>query len=126
MSVSLVFAAALAATIAIAHSWLGERYIIIRLLRRSDLPKLLGGDAFTKQTIRFAWHLTTVAWWGFAAVLYLLSGSPADVADARGVLLVIGLTFVASALLSFVFTGARHLSWIVFLSIAALCAAAAL
>lgn len=25
-----------------------------------DLPRLLGGTEFTKNTLRFAWHLTTV------------------------------------------------------------------
>ncbi len=32
---------------------------------------------FTKRTLRFAWHLTTVAWWGAAAALLALGvGSP--------------------------------------------------
>lgn len=53
-----------------AHSVLGERYILMRLFRRADLPHLFGSDDFTKRTLRFAWHLTTVAWSGMAAVVW--------------------------------------------------------
>lgn len=125
MRTLLLAAAVLAVGIGIVHSWLGERYIIMRLLRRDNLPKLFGGDTFTKQTLRFAWHLTTVAWWGLGAVLLLLSGALPGITAASGILLVVSFTFLASAILSFVFTRGRHLSWIVFAAIAALCALAA-
>ena len=55
--------------IGIIHSYLGEKYLLIRLFRRDDLPKLLGSDWFTKRVLRFAWHLTTIAWWGFVWVI---------------------------------------------------------
>lgn len=56
------FAAAIAIYVTgIAHSYLGERYILTRLFRRDDLPRLFGGTAFTTATLRFAWHLTTIA-----------------------------------------------------------------
>jgi hypothetical protein len=55
----LYAAAALIALLGLAHSVLGEQYILIRLFRR-DLPKLFGGPEFTWRTLRFAWHLTTV------------------------------------------------------------------
>jgi len=44
------------------HSILGEKYILIRLFRRDNLPHLMGSDWFTKRTLRFAWHITTLAW----------------------------------------------------------------
>ena len=121
MNSLLVLAAFLAVAIGLAHSWLGEQYIIVRLFRRSDLPKLFGSDEFTRQTIRFAWHLTTIAWWGFAAVLMVLSGSIAGINVDRGLLLAIAFTFLASAALALVLTRGRHLSWVVFLAIAAIC-----
>jgi len=34
---------------------------------------LCGGTEFTVRTLRFAWHITTLAWWGFAVVLELLA-----------------------------------------------------
>jgi hypothetical protein len=125
MRTLLLAAAVLAVGIGIVHSWLGERYIIVRLLRRDNLPKLFGGDRFTKQTLRFAWHLTTLAWWGLGAVLLVLSGAFSGVTTARGILAVVSFTFLASAILSFVFTKGRHVSWIVFAAIAVLCALAA-
>jgi hypothetical protein len=124
MTETLVIAAVLAVAIGIAHSWLGEQYIIVRLLRRPDLPKLFGDDSFTRQTIRFGWHLATVAWWGFGAVLIVLSGSLPGITVAEGVTLAISVTFLASGVLALVVTRGRHLSWVVFLAIAALCLAA--
>ena len=121
MNSLLSLAALLAVGIGIAHSWLGEQYIIVRLLRRPDLPRLLGSDRFTRQTIRFAWHLTTIAWWGFAAVLMVLSGATVGITVAQALLLVIAFTFLASAALSLIITRGRHLSWVVFVAIAALC-----
>jgi hypothetical protein len=56
-----MLAFALVVATGIAHSYLGERYILIRLFKRGDLPKLSVGTEFTKGTLRFAWHLTTVA-----------------------------------------------------------------
>ena len=110
--------------IAIAHSWLGEKYIIIRLLRRDNLPKLFGRDTFTKHTIRFAWHLTTAAWLGLAAVQLLLSGYFSGLFISRAILIAVGITFFACALLSIIFTRGRHLSWIIFLAVSILCLAA--
>jgi hypothetical protein len=66
-------AALLCMLIGVAHSYLGEKYILIRLFRRDNLPKLLGSDWFTKRTLRFAWHLTSIAWWGFAALLFTIA-----------------------------------------------------
>jgi hypothetical protein len=57
--------------VGIVRSVFGERYILVRLFRRTDLPRLFGGTRFTTRTLRFAWHITTVAWWGFAAILLL-------------------------------------------------------
>lgn len=117
MNLWLVTAAALVIFIAAVHAILGERYIIIRLWRQDDLPKLLGSDLFTKRVLRFAWHLTTVAWFGFAVIL-LLSADQDGWMNPAPILNVIGITFLLSALLSLVITRGRHLSWIVFLAIA--------
>ena len=103
----LGLAALLAMGIALAHSYLGERYILIRLFRR-ELPKLGSSDVFTKQILRFAWHITSVAWIAMGAAL---------VWDPRRA---IALGFAASGLASLVGARGRHYSWIVFFAIAAL------
>jgi len=108
----LIGAAALAIFIGIVHSYLGERYILVRLFKRNNLPKLLGSDWFTKRVLRFAWHLTTVAWWGFAAILYIISGSNENI--EKQILIIIAVVFLASGLLSATFTKGKHISWVVF------------
>ena len=109
----LMLAAGATLFVGLAHSYLGERYILVRLFRRADLPHLLGSDVFTKQTLRFAWHLTSVAWWGAAAVLLALGQN----SPRLGVLALSG-TFFASALVTLVASRGRHLAWPVFLLIA--------
>lgn len=118
MEYKLLAATGLLFLIGLAHSFLGEKFIVRRLEKR-DLPKLFGSDVFTKRTIRFAWHLTTVAWWGFAALLVvILNGT---LVNNRIVLRILAITFVISALFPLVFTRGKHLSWLVLLAVGLLC-----
>lgn len=117
MSALLATGAVLAFGVGLAHSYLGERYLLIRLFRRPDLPQLFGTDRFTRRTLRFAWHLTTLAWWGFGAQMALAASAPAAAPDF--VLAAIAWTFGLSALVTFAASRGRHLAWIVFLAIAA-------
>lgn len=121
---SLQIAAGLTFFIGVAHSYLGERYILIRLFRR-DLPKIFGSDWFTKRTLRFTWHLTTVAWWGFGVLLLVLPSGAGD-ASGQHVLWVVAGVFGVSGLAALVGSRGRHLSWVVFLAIALLAGSAAL
>ena len=114
MSLALYIAAALAVIIGLLHSTLGERYILIRLFRRNDLPKLFGGTAFTIRTLRFVWHILTVAWWGFAAILFQLGR--ADVSPEK-IALIIGITFLLTGLIALIVSRAKHLAWIIFVII---------
>lgn len=109
-----LLAAVLALGVAVAHSFLGEKYILIRLFRRADLPKLFGGTDFTVRTLRFAWHLTSVAWWGAAALFVLLARGPISSAAVSGVLAAL---FLASAAITLIASRGRHLAWPVFLAI---------
>ena len=82
--------------VGLAHSILGERFILIRLFRR-DLPRLFGTDLWTKRILRFAWHVTTIAWFGFAAVLVVLASNTESPGPAIG--WVVAVTYVMSAVL---------------------------
>ena len=115
--ISLYIAAGLAITIGIAHSWLGERLILMRLFRRSTLPPLFGGEEFTRNTLRFAWHVTSIAWWGFAALLIVMAGGPPAL-QTLGI--IIGATFLVHSLLTLVASRGRHFAWPVFLAIGVL------
>lgn len=103
-------AAILIFLLGLAHSILGERYILVRLLRRNNIPELFGGTAFTTRTLRFAWHLTTIAWWGTAVLLYQAGGGTLTI---KSTLSVVGYTLALSGLLPLVITRGKHLSWIV-------------
>jgi hypothetical protein len=116
MNVPLAVAAGLLVLLAGAHSYLGERYILVRLFRRDALPRLWGGTDFTRRTLRFAWHLTSVAWLGFAVLLARLSIVARDPMVAR----VVAVTFLVSGVAALIGSRGRHLSWIVFLAVAAL------
>jgi hypothetical protein len=118
MNVLFLLAAAFAVLLASAHSYLGERYILIRLFRRPDLPRLFGGVEFTKRTLRLAWHLTSVAWTGFAALLMVQALSPGGSWRAEG--RVVSATFALSGVVALVGSRGRHLSWVGFFIIAAL------
>ena len=117
----LQLAAVLLALLGIAHSFLGERYILIRLFKRDNLPKLFGGTEFTTRTLRFAWHVTTVAWLGVAAILWKASTGSID---AGFIVKTIGYTAIASGFLPLIVTRGRHLSWIVFFLVGGLCLSA--
>ena len=106
----LFAASVLAALVGLAHSYLGERYILIRLFRHVDLPTLFGSDDFTKRTLRFAWHLTSIAWVGAAVGFWVLGRG-----DATGGIQVLSATFFASAVVTAIGSRGRHLAWLVFL-----------
>ena len=108
----LVVAATLIIALGAAHSYLGERYILIRLFRRTDLPHLFGNDSFTRRTLRFAWHLTTVAWWGIAALVLTAPNNNTG--------FIIAATSLVSAVVAFVGSRGRHPAWVVLLIIAVL------
>lgn len=117
MTLLLHLAAVLLGGIGVAHSYLGERFILQRLFDRGNLPPLFGGPAFTRNTLRFAWHLSTIAWWGFAVLLVLLAHPPLETDSvARVIAAVFGIHFLVALIAS----RGRHLSWIVFLLIAGL------
>lgn len=118
----LYLAAAMLFTTGLLHSCLGERYILTRLFKRDSLPKLFGGTAFTSGTLRFVWHLTTVAWWGLGSIV-LLSAHGA-LTNAQ-VLRVIGVVAVVSGVFPLVFTWGKHLSWLVFFVVGGLLLATA-
>ena len=118
----LQLAAALAFFLGLAHSVLGERYILVRLFRRDNLPKLFGGTEFTTRTLRFAWHITTILWWGFAVLLWQLASGPVNTSF---ILNVIGFTSIAAGLLPLIITRGKHLSWVVLFIIGAIATAKA-
>lgn len=119
MNLFLLAAGLLSALIGVAHSLLGERLVLGPLFRRADLPNLLGSTTFARQTLRFAWHLTTVLLVGIGVAVIALSPAPL-VPQAISTIQVLAATFAACSLLSLVGARAKHFSWWVFFIIAVL------
>ncbi len=113
----LVAAIFLLIIMGVAHSYLGERYILIRLAQRENLPEVLRGADFTIGTLRFVWHLITLVWGALAYLVYV-AGHGAMSNDQ--VLTVIGATSLVSAAFPLYFTRGRHVSWIGFALVGAL------
>jgi hypothetical protein len=119
VNVLLLIAGLLSVLIGIAHSGLGERLVLGPLFRRGDLPKLLGSESFAQRTLRFTWHLTTVLLVAIGAIVMALSTTSLD-AQAMWIVRLLALTFGACSLVSLIGARAKHFSWWVFLTIAAL------
>ncbi|KAF7788804.1 hypothetical protein PRUB_a1875 [Pseudoalteromonas rubra] len=111
MALLLYLAATLLVLVSLAHSYLGERFILIRLFKRNNLPQLFGSSDFTIRTLRFAWHLTSIAWLGFAALLIALASPGFTLAT---LLHITALTFALHSLLALGLSKGRHWSWILF------------
>ena len=113
----LIYIAAIGAVvIGAAHSILGERLVFPRLLRAEGLPRLRGSLDFTRSILRWAWHLTSLAWAGFAYLLFLIAAgkSPTAVELSRTIAVIFGL----SGLVAFATTRGRHVAWPLFALVA--------
>jgi len=111
-------AGGLSVLIGITHSYLGEAKILMPMYAQYKLPVLRGSDRATKNVMRFAWHLTSVAWWGLGAILFVIA-SPAPNPLAC-ILRVVAITFAIHAVVTAGATRFRHYAWIVFTAIAVL------
>lgn len=125
MGATLLFAAAiLIFGVGVTHSWLGESKLIGPLTAAGTRSGLLAHSGLARLVLRFAWHITSIAWWGLAAILIVLARQPLD-ASGKLVLLVIAATFLATGL-ACSGGGRRHWAWLIFLMIGGLTLGAAL
>jgi hypothetical protein len=116
MNSLLQLGAVVAVFIAVVHSSLGERRVFGPLFLMDNLPLLRRDRAFTRAILRWAWHLTSLAWVGFAAVLWMLSsGEP----PSRAMLgRIVALVFGLSGAIAGVSTRGRHIAWPLFMVVA--------
>jgi hypothetical protein len=105
MSSAMLIATACLVLLGVFHSYLGERFLIGPLLASPHFPELKIDRPFAKGTLRFAWHLTTLAWLGMAYQLARGECSPGPVAAVLAL----------SGVLTHVGTRGRHAAWAVFL-----------
>jgi hypothetical protein len=109
-------AAILTFLLGLAHTVLGERYLLIPLFKYEEVPKLFGSRAFARRVFRFAWHLTTILMWALAVVILVLS-LEGSVEVPRVVVWILAVCFLSCGVLSAVVTRLKHFSWLIFLTI---------
>lgn len=113
-----IAAGVLSMALGIAHSLIGEKYFLPRLYK-PVLPFHLGSELFINRTLRTAWHWISLAWFSVAILLFYLSFQMLSHVT-RWICILIICWLLTSALLSFVFSRGRHLSWLVLVVIALL------
>jgi uncharacterized membrane protein HdeD (DUF308 family) len=119
MNIYFLSAAGMTLILGLIHSFLGEKLIITPLLKLDNLPHILGSDFLMKRTLRFAWHLMSIAVWALGAILVVLALVPLGVTDIF-ILHIIAATFLVSGIVSLVVAQGRHFSWYSFLFMAGL------
>jgi len=119
----LILAAVLLVILCLAHSLLGEKYIISHIVKLDDFPARTGDVRLTHAVIRLAWHATSILWLGLAGLLLTYHIGTDD--PVRAFLIMMCGVFAVSGVISLVGIKGRHPSWFFFLAIAALCGWAA-
>jgi hypothetical protein len=111
----LFVSAGITTLIAVLHSYLGEKKILPRLL--ANTGSIFRDPALIRSILRWAWHLTSLAWIALALLLVAMTRVPAD---ARTLPVAIIAGYLAlSGLICFVTTRGRHIAWPFFLAAAA-------
>jgi len=120
----LLIAALLTILVSAMHSVLGGRRLIAPILRMEGLPAILGSLNNTRLTLLVGWHIASLTWLGLAAMLVYLHFTPDHAAQAF--LWMVAAIFAISGVAALVLTRGAHLSWVLFLPIAAITGHAAL
>ncbi len=106
MNAGTMLAVSSLVSLAVAHSVMGEKKLIGPLLASPKFPKLPVPAAFAQRTLRFAWHLTSLAWLALAWAL-MIEG---EVRWPVAVLLAL------SGVITHVASRGQHFAWALFLA----------
>lgn len=105
----LLVAAVVVAFIGCVHSYLGERLVFPRLFALPDLPLLRRDRTYTENVLRYAWHVTSVAWWSASAMLVAFWWGAGDARHTS--LLIIAAMLLLTGLIILSTCGRRHPAW---------------
>ena len=119
MNAALALAGSLGIVGGLAHSVLGERYVIAPIFRRADIPATPFGDAaFTKAMVRGFWHFfTAIAWTGAGVLLALAPGGVSG--GAETIVRVIAVSSAVFAAVMLLTSRGRHPAWLLGFTVAA-------
>ncbi|MBT1705821.1 hypothetical protein [Chryseosolibacter indicus] len=111
MNYYLLIASIVAAVICLSHSVFGEIKIIRPIQKLDNLPIVLGSILATKQTLRLAWHVTSVLGLGSAAIFFYYSSEVNISPEGTFVLKTLSFTYFVAFLISLICSKAKHPSW---------------
>ncbi len=114
----LLVAALVTILVSLMHSVLGGRRLIAPILRMEGLPIILGSLKNTRLTLWAGWHMLTMTWLGLAAMLAYLHFTPDHAGKAF--LFMVAVLFAISGAAALVLSRGAHLSWVLFLPVAAI------
>jgi len=115
MNILLLTAALLCFFVGIAHSVLGEKYVLGKIAGAN--LRLRGDTVFMQRIVSLAWHVTSLLLIGFGVVLLNMAfGLHALFTDKA----IVGWTFLVAAVMSLIWVRGRHPSWLIFGAIALL------
>jgi hypothetical protein len=118
-SAMLWLASGLMIVAGVAHSYLGERGFMQRLLALPGLPLLKKDRGFTERVIRVIWHAPSLYWATTGVLLMVLAVNPAN--PLRMVGLILAATMLAMTI-ACIYCGWRHPAIVIFAAAAALTA----
>ncbi len=110
MDIYFIIATALLFIVGFIHSVVGERKLITPLSTQQS-NSVFEQDPLNRPVLRVAWHITTIAWWGMAIVIFdlaTLPNPPALTVHAMSV------TFFLTGLSICLFTRGKHPAWVIF------------
>ena len=113
----LVAAALVIVLTGLVHSVLGELLLFKNITAMQGWPDYVDRFDPGRQIVRVTWHLATIFAWCLAALVWHYAHHTPD----RFVIQTIAAALLASALLTFAGTRARHPGWLALLAAAILC-----
>lgn len=118
MNLYLTAAAILTFLLGLAHTLMGEKLILGPLLKKEQ-HQIFGSEFLVRRTLRFAWHTTSLFWWGIACVFLVYAGATLSARDIL-VLRTLSATFFIGSILALIASHGKHFAWYVFLAISIL------
>ncbi len=116
-SFALLSAGTICAIGSLIHSWLGERQLLGPVLSAERHNGSLAEGSSARRVLRFAWHLTSLAWLALGAILVALALSPPNFLGVS-VLLIVTVVLWLNGLITLLAGGVRHIGWPLFFAAA--------
>lgn len=120
----MIISAMLLICVGLMLSILGGRYLIRPILRRADLPVILGNERYARMTVWSGWHALSLVWWAQAAALLWLGLDPENARQALLLSASLPSALIGGAAL--IASRGRHVAWVFLLPVAAVIGAASL